>query len=457
MTTAPIRSLPAVRLLGRQPVSQGPVPCFYTASGIECLFTGSELALCLDAGFTLYEPWVSVELNGAWIARFPVQPGRSQVTLFRGMTPGVPKHVRVLKDVQAMHDDPDHFLLIEALAFEGGDFLPLPEPACRLEFVGNSITSGEGALGAVCEEDWIAPFFSAVNHYARMTADALHAEWRIVSQSGWGLLSSWDNDPRRRVMDYYDTVCGLAAGPHNEALGAQQPYRFDSWKADTVILNLSTNDDGAMGNPPWTDPATGKTYAQRPTPEHLAELEQTAVDVLKKVRARNPRAVALCTTGLENSTAALGPGKWITSVTMTVFYVLLYYVWRKRYHVQGCAGCTAAVWLLAGLRVLLCMMPQNRWLEPDAPLRWGIYRNIPFALLGLLVIVLFYRKAKETADHAFRWMWLTIVLSFDFYIPVVLWADAYPLVGMLMIPKTCAYVWTVWIGLQAMRRETPGA
>ena len=290
MTTAPIRSLPAVRLLGRQPVSQGPVPCFYTASGIECLFTGSELALCLEAGFTLYEPWVSVELNGAWIARFPVQPGRSRVTLFRGMTPGVPKHVRVLKDVQAMHDDPDHFLLIEALAFEGGDFLPLPEPACRLEFVGNSITSGEGALGAVCEEDWIAPFFSAVNHYARMTADALHADWRIVSQSGWGLLSSWDNDPRRRVMDYYDTVCGLAAGPHNEALGAQQPYRFDSWKADAVILNLGTNDDGAMGNPPWTDPATGKTYAQRPTPEHLVELEQTAVDVLKKVRARNPDA-----------------------------------------------------------------------------------------------------------------------------------------------------------------------
>ena len=36
-----------------------------------------------------------------------------------------------------------------------------------------------------------------------------------------------------------------------------------------------------------------------------------------------PRAVALCTTGLENFTVALGIGKWITSVTMTVFYVLL--------------------------------------------------------------------------------------------------------------------------------------
>ena len=138
---------------------------------------------------------------------------------------------------------------------------------------------------------------------------------------------------------------------------------------------------------------------------------------------------------------------------MTVFYVLLYYVWRQRYRVKGMGGLTALVYLLAGLRVLLCMMPQNQWLSADAPLSWGIYRNIPFALLGLVVILLFYRSARQHGDNAFRWMWLTIVLSFGFYIPVVLWADAIPLVGMLMIPKTCAYVWTVWIGYSAMKRE----
>ncbi len=166
-----------------------------------------------------------------------------------------------------------------------------------------------------------------------------------------------------------------------------------------------------------------------------------------------PRAIALCTTGLENYTVALGIGKWITSVTMTVFYVLLYYVWRQRYKVQGQAGLTAAVYGLAAVRVALCMMPQNQWLSADAPLSWGIYRNIPFALLGLLVIVLFYRSAKEHNDRAFRFMWLTIVLSFGFYIPVVLWADTVPLIGMLMIPKTCAYVWTVLIGYFAMKKE----
>ena len=149
-----------------------------------------------------------------------------------------------------------------------------------------------------------------------------------------------------------------------------------------------------------------------------------------------PRAFALCTTGLENYTAALGLGKWITSITMTVFYVLLYYVWRQRYQVQGQNGLTAAVYVLAGLRIVLCMMPQNRWMSADAPLSWGIWRNIPFALLGLVVIVLFFRSA-----------------SFGFYIPVVLWADAVPMIGMLMIPKTCAYVWTVLIGYFAMKKE----
>lgn len=165
-----------------------------------------------------------------------------------------------------------------------------------------------------------------------------------------------------------------------------------------------------------------------------------------------PRAYALCTTGLENYTAALGIGKFITSITMTVFYILLYYVWRTRYKIEGKKEITIAVYLMAALRIILCLFPQNAWTSADAPLSWGIYRNIPFAILGLIVIVLFYRSAKEHKDRDFRWMWFTIVLSFGFYIPVVLWADTVPAVGMLMIPKTCAYVWTVMIGYQAMRK-----
>ena len=164
-----------------------------------------------------------------------------------------------------------------------------------------------------------------------------------------------------------------------------------------------------------------------------------------------PRAIALCTTGLADYTAVLGIGKLITSITMTVFYVLLYYVWRVRYKVSGINGVTAAVWVLSLSRILLCLMPQNAWTSANAPLSWGIYRNIPFALLGLLIVVLFYCSAKAENDRPFRFLWLTVVLSFSCYIPVVLFADAVPVVGILMIPKTCAYVWTVLIGYNAMK------
>lgn len=163
-----------------------------------------------------------------------------------------------------------------------------------------------------------------------------------------------------------------------------------------------------------------------------------------------PRAIALCTTGLENYTFALGIGKFITSITMTIFYILLYYVWRLRYKIEGKNGITLAIYLLSITRIILCLFPQNGWTSINAPLSWGIYRNIPFALLGILIIILFYKSEKENNDKSFRFMWLTIVLSFAFYIPVVLFADTIPLVGMLMIPKTCAYVWTVLIGFNSM-------
>lgn len=142
-----------------------------------------------------------------------------------------------------------------------------------------------------------------------------------------------------------------------------------------------------------------------------------------------------------------------TPIPTSIFYVILYHIWRARYQVKEHTSLSAAVYLLAAVRILLCFMPQNEWLSAAPPLSWGIYRNIPFALLGALIIVLFYRSAKAAGDTAFRWMWLAIVVSFGCYIPVVLFAEKIPLMGILMIPKTCAYVWSVLIGFRAMRKE----
>ena len=165
-----------------------------------------------------------------------------------------------------------------------------------------------------------------------------------------------------------------------------------------------------------------------------------------------PRAYALCTDGLAAHTTALGIGKFITSITMTVFYVLLYHIWEMRYTIYSSA-LRISIYMLAIIRIALCFFPQNAWTSAQAPISWGILRNLPFAAMGIVIIVLFYRQAKQNNDHVFRFMWLAITLSFLFYIPVVLWADTIPLIGMLMIPKTLAYVWVVFMGYQLMKKE----
>lgn len=168
-----------------------------------------------------------------------------------------------------------------------------------------------------------------------------------------------------------------------------------------------------------------------------------------------PRAVALNTYGLDHFVRALGLGKLITSVTMTLFYVLLYYVWRSRYQVTASKGSMILMGTLAVIRIALSLLPQNQWVSVQPSFAWGIYRNIPFALMGLITIYLFYTSARDHHDEPFRRMWLTIALSFAFYFPVVLWGDTVPLIGILMIPKTCAYVWTVWIGYSDMKSRLP--
>ena len=152
-----------------------------------------------------------------------------------------------------------------------------------------------------------------------------------------------------------------------------------------------------------------------------------------------PRVLNYWTDG--NYTAALGIGKLVTSITMTLFYILIEYARRDRYKIAGEKGVLASVWILGIIRIALCCFPQNGWTSAEPSLLWGIIRNIPFALLGILTVVLWLRSAKN--DKPLKLMWLAITLSFLFYIPVVLFAQTMPMIGMLMLPKTCMYVWMI--------------
>ena len=140
---------------------------------------------------------------------------------------------------------------------------------------------------------------------------------------------------------------------------------------------------------------------------------------------------------------SLGLGKMVTSITMTFFYMIMYYVYCLRYGYQN-KKLEWTMLVLSFVRIALCLMPQNDWTGAD-PVEWGIYRNIPFVIMGIIMVVLYYNKKS---DSRFKWMWLAITLSFAFYLPVVLWSEVSPMIGMLMMPKTIMYIWAVAMGLK---------
>jgi hypothetical protein len=143
----------------------------------------------------------------------------------------------------------------------------------------------------------------------------------------------------------------------------------------------------------------------------------------------------------------VGLGAMATAFTVTVFYVLMLYVWRTRF--RGEFGWFERALLAAALvRIGLMLLPSNRWNSVVPPQPWSIYRNLPLMLQGLGVAYLILRDARRTEDRTFLWIGVLILISYACYIPVVLFVQQVPLLGMLMIPKTVAYL---GIGLLAYR------
>ena len=142
-----------------------------------------------------------------------------------------------------------------------------------------------------------------------------------------------------------------------------------------------------------------------------------------------------------------GLGLMVSSITMTVFYVLLFYVWKAIFpDISYPAVLPVLIWFSAAIRIILCLFPQNNWFHTEGNLKWGIYRNLPFAVTGLCLVILFFLSGN-TGGYGLWLMSIAIIISFVCYFPVVLFSKKKPVIGMLMMPKTVAYIWMISMGL----------
>lgn len=142
-------------------------------------------------------------------------------------------------------------------------------------------------------------------------------------------------------------------------------------------------------------------------------------------------------------------GLAVTSVTMTVFYIILFYIWKMQNVGQGTQTIsslttvfTGMIWSMALARTAICLLPQNDWFG-DGNKKLSLCRNIIFSMIGAAEIILFLMMGGAYGIT----MAVCIFLSFLFYVPVTLFAKENPKIGMLMIPKTIMYIVMISLGL----------
>ncbi len=267
---------PRLRLLGRFDPAHSPVALDWTGSGLEVRFRGSNLWAELEA--TAADPifWMIVLADGRPVGRFPVEPGCRFYPLLLGMEADKCRTVSLLKETQCMPAAPEATVLLRSLRVDG-TLENLPPRQRKIEFIGDSLTSGEGALAPRGNEEWITPWFSCRGNYSWYACEALDAERHILSQSGYGVCWDWQHLAENNMSDGYERIVGVLGGPPAEARGCGKAWDFSAWQPDIVCIRLLSNDMNGMRS-------RDSLEADRET------VTRGCVALLEKVRKNNPAA-----------------------------------------------------------------------------------------------------------------------------------------------------------------------
>lgn len=135
----------------------------------------------------------------------------------------------------------------------------------------------------------------------------------------------------------------------------------------------------------------------------------------------------------------IGLGMMTTAFTVTMFYMVFILAWQSRNDQKG-TWFTNLLLVFGVVRIIFMALPANQWGELVPPQPISLYRNLFLVVQGVGLLVLLFSSAARKRDKLFLSMAWMIVLSFAFYTPVILFAQKVPLIGMLMIPKTIAYL-----------------
>ena len=264
--------------LGRHDPKETKACLWWSGSGVRVKIACRQMEIEAAVNARDHAPWMGVMVDGAPVARFPLANGVRRYPVLAGMDDTVSHEITLLRDSQLTYDE-DGPVVLEAVWTDGEPAAPAERPLL-LEFIGDSLTVGEGCVGPVSGDEWRTVFISHMPAFPTLAAEEMNAEKRVVALGGWGASQGWDLNPDSRIGLIYDFLC-------RPTPGGDVPADFPEREADAVIINLGTNDANALSKLAGEKKAAAES-----------ELTRCAEALLFQARARNPRAVILWAYGL---------------------------------------------------------------------------------------------------------------------------------------------------------------
>jgi mannan endo-1,4-beta-mannosidase len=264
-----------IQVMGRYLKNQDSTLSF-AASGVQVhfQFEGTALDVVLDDEFRNGDDynWFSVSVNGEAPFTFRTIPGRKHYRLAGPLVPGV--HEVVLTKQTEGQNGVNTLATVQSTRLLQAETLP----DRRIEFIGDSITSGFGADSSVvpCATGKWYDQHSTDGSYAVLVSKSLHAQWMLSSISGAGMFRNWNSDA--------PTVPTVYDGVFMEYADSTSQWSFESYPSNLLVIALGTNDFSEGGGP-------------QPRKKIDAEAFIKAYDTfLDRLRKNYPQAKMLLTT-----------------------------------------------------------------------------------------------------------------------------------------------------------------
>ncbi len=277
-----------VKPLGRTHQMPDSLWLAFSASGAEFTFHGTHAEVTIIGDGSATNPGakdsqarIAIEVDGVRVIDDMVDAASETYTVYEADT-AKDVTIRIVK----LSESANSTCGIGAIRVDADSIRPTEASPRRIEFIGDSITCGYGVDDENRDHHFSTITEDATKTYAYQTAQALGADYSMVSFSGYGVISGYTGTPGQKsanqlVSLHYDKL-GYSWNGYQGQLPASIQWDFAAFEPDVVVINLGTNDDSYV----------------KGDPTRTAEFREGYIAFLKDIRAKNPNAKMVCTLGI---------------------------------------------------------------------------------------------------------------------------------------------------------------